>query len=141
MDKIEWTESLSVGVRLIDDQHKMWIQHLNDVQAAIEARKGPEQIVSALDFLLDYTHYHFETEEEQMAGSGYAGFEEHKARHDELKATLDDLVRDFQEEGATDGIAEAVNVLLGSWLVKHIAEVDVRLGAFLRERGLPPEGE
>jgi len=66
--------------------------------------------------------------------NAYPELEAHKARHDELKATLDGLDQDFEEEGPTHELAKAIDTFLGNWLIKHIHEVDMKLGAFLREK-------
>ena len=44
MTKIEWTQSLSVGINLIDEQHKMLFQRLNDLVNAIGLSQGYQDI-------------------------------------------------------------------------------------------------
>ena len=85
MSQYEWNESLSVGIELIDEQHKMLIKRLNDVAEAIEKSQGPAQIVKTLDFLIDYTHFHFSTEEKHMKANNYPGIKEHLDKHEDLK--------------------------------------------------------
>jgi hemerythrin-like metal-binding protein len=68
-----------------------------------------------------------------MGESGYAGLQEHKAKHNELRATLAGLVKDFEEEGATSKLAEAVDTFLGNWLINHIREVDMKFGAHVKK--------
>ena len=136
MEKIQWSEELSIGIDLIDDQHQMLIERINDVSAAAEAHHGVEKIAKTLDFLVEYTDFHFSTEEKHMAAHSYPGLEEHHAKHEDLKDTLRDLEQDFREEGATYILANSLNTLLGNWLVKHIKAVDVPFGAFLKEKGI-----
>ena len=66
MDKITWDDSLTVDNGLIDKQHKMLIQRLNDMSNAIEMNRGIEKIMKTLSFLIDYTDFHFSTEEKNM---------------------------------------------------------------------------
>lgn len=80
MGKYQWDDSLSVGVELIDDQHKLLIQRLNDVNDAIEESLGETQIVKTLEFLIQYTDYHFSTEEKNMKATEYPGYESHKKK-------------------------------------------------------------
>ena len=134
MDKMRWDESLSIGIELIDGQHKKWIKHLNNVSAAIESHQGPPQIARTLDFLMDYTQFHFSTEEKHMTENGYPGLGYHKTKHEELKGTLENLVQDFKEEGATDTLADAIGTFLGNWLRNHIREVDQAFGVFLKDK-------
>ena len=132
MNKIAWNKDLTVGVEVIDEQHRQWIQRFNDVAAAIAAHQGPVQIGKTLAFLMDYSKLHFATEEKLMTEHGYPGLAEQHAQHQELNETLQGLVRDFEEEGATQKLAEAFNVFLGNWLIKHIRELDLKFGAFLK---------
>jgi len=132
MKKIVWSQDLSVGVAEIDEQHRQWIQRLNDVAAAMAANLGPVQTAKTLAFLIDYTKLHFATEEKLMTERGYPGLPAQRAQHKELTATLQDLLRDFEEEGATQKLAETINTFLGNWLLKHIREEDLKFGAFLK---------
>jgi len=136
MPEIQWNDDLSVGIELIDEQHRMLIERMNAVSAATEAHHGVEKIAKTLDFLVEYTEFHFSTEEKHMAAHGYPGLPEHHTKHEELKDILRDLEQDFKEEGATYTLADSINTLLGNWLVKHIKAVDVPFGAFLKEKGI-----
>ena len=136
MVTIQWTPAIAVGVELIDEQHKMLLARLNDISQAVERYQGVPKIIKTLDFMIEYTDFHFSTEESHMARLGYPGLEAHKAQHEEFKATLSNLVGDFEEEGATQSLAEAINTFLFNWLVTHIKNVDVQFGKFLDERGI-----
>ncbi len=139
MAKLEWNENLSVGVELIDAQHKTWIDRYNNVVAAVAARQGPAELGKTLEFLIDYTETHFSTEEKNMAAGNYPGLVDHKAKHDELRGTLADLTRDFREEGATHMVSDALDTFLGNWLIDHIKSTDMKFGAFVKEQGLTVE--
>ena len=134
MKTIAWSKDLAVGVAEIDEQHQQWIQRLNDVAAAIAAHKGPVQLGQTLAFLADYTQQHFATEEKLMAAAKYPGLKTQLTQHKELTETLKDLVRDFDEEGATTKLAETVNDYLGNWLLTHIREQDLAFGKFLKTK-------
>ena len=136
MKKVLWDDSLSVGVALIDDQHKTLIARLNDVAAAVEERQGPREILKTLDFLFDYTDTHFSTEETHMRATGYPAIEHHLRKHQDLRDTLSDMNQDFDEEGATQDIARAINTLLVNWLLDHIEAVDREFGAYLLEKNI-----
>jgi hemerythrin len=88
MAKIEWDDSLSVGIRLIDDQHKMMIQRIREVSSAVEKSQDMGNIVKTLDFMVEYTNFHFSTEEKHMKETNYPGLEFHRKQHEEFKVTL-----------------------------------------------------
>ena len=133
MNRVEWNDSLSVGIALIDNQHKTWIEHLNNLASAFDMNLGVEHIAQTLAFLVDYTYHHFDTEEKHMTANHYPGLAAHRRKHSELRTTLKNLVQDFEEEGATPALAEAVDTFLGSWLLNHIEEVDRAFGTFLTD--------
>jgi hemerythrin len=133
---MQWDEGLSIGIELIDNQHREWIKRLNDVSTAVESGRGVSRIAETLDFLFGYTRFHFGTEERCMIEHEYPAIDLHRAAHLELTNTLKNLEKDFEEDGATPSLATAVNTLLANWLVRHIREVDGQFGAFLRERGI-----
>jgi len=136
MDALQWNESFSVGIALIDEQHKTWIERLNALAAAINTHAAQAQVAETLGFLVDYTGFHFSTEQAIMQEQHYPGYPGHLQKHEELKATLAELVRDFEEEGATQSLAHAVNTFLGNWLIKHIQQVDQQFGAFVKEKSM-----
>ncbi len=136
MNKLEWSSDLSVGIDAIDAQHKNWIAHFNAVLDAVETNKDQETVISTLDFLADYTEKHFSTEEKHMKASGYPDYDRHLAKHNDLKSTVEDLIRDFREDGVSRQLADAINTLLSNWLVSHIQEMDTAFAAFAREQNL-----
>ena len=139
MSKIEWDESLSIGVDLIDEQHKMLLQRLNDLSKAIEETHGEGGIVQTLDFLIDYTDFHFSDEEKCMDEHDYPGLENQKKQHEEFRVALKHMVEDYEYEGVTRALTTSVNVFLHNWLINHIKGVDHKLGEFLREKGAAAE--
>ncbi|MDP8298760.1 MAG: bacteriohemerythrin [Candidatus Tantalella remota] len=136
MEKVKWTDSLSVGIDPIDIQHKELIQRLNNMTLAIEGDHGEIEISKTLDFLIDYTEYHFSAEEKFMEDNNYPGVEEHKKKHIEFTSTLSDLAQEFDEEGATKILADSIDTFMINWLVKHIQEVDIEFGKFLEDNGI-----
>ena len=134
MKTIKWQDDLSIGIGPIDEQHKKWIEHFNQTAEAIALSKSQAQISKTLGFLADYTETHFSSEEKYMQENNYPAFPVHKAMHDELRTTLSNLVRDYQEEGATQNLADAIETFLGNWLLNHIREVDMKFGAFIAEQ-------
>jgi len=136
MNELKWTDDLSVGVELIDDQHKQLIEHINNLEKAVEQQQGPMEVSDTLSFLTDYTDFHFSMEERNMAAHGYPAFEAHKAKHDEFKAILGKMESEFRDDGPTPILAESIDTLLVNWLLKHIRIVDVEFGAFLKSNGI-----
>ena len=136
MKQVEWTRDLSVGIELIDEQHRMLIKCLNDLKVALYHNEGTSKIGSTLDFLIEYTDFHFSAEQRHMAAQGYPELDAHKLKHAEFISTLNNIEQDFREDGATPGLATAIDTLLVNWLLAHIRAVDTKFGAFLKDKGI-----
>ena len=141
MAKIEWDSSLSIGVDVIDEQHKMLVKRLGDLARAVELNKGEMEIVKTLDFMYDYTSFHFSSEEKHMAEAEYPGLEFQKKQHEEFTKTLQKIVDEYREEGPTRVVVESVNIFLMNWLVNHIKGVDLEFAKYLHDKGIVLHGE
>ncbi len=131
MEKIGWSVKMAVGIPLIDEQHQEWIKRVADLSSAIAANRGVDHVSKTLSFLVEYTGFHFTTEEALMREKAYPDIAEHIQQHEELRQTLADLVKDFEEEGATHELARFTNTFLVNWLTDHIRNMDAKFGAFL----------
>jgi hemerythrin-like metal-binding protein len=71
-----------------------------------------------------------------MTQAGYPELDAHKAKHEELRGTVANLIQDFEEEGETHALEGAVETFLGNWLIDHIRETDQLFGAFVKANGI-----
>jgi hemerythrin len=120
-------------VGLIDEQHKMLIQKLADLSDAF--RRGLEQnkIMKTLDFMIDYTDFHFSAEEKVMEENDYPGLEAQKQQHKEIKVTLNNILEDYKEEGTTKAIATRLQTCIASVLNSITREVCLVLSQEIRD--------
>ncbi len=136
MHETLWTDDLSVGNELIDEQHKQLITHLNSLAKAVEEQQGGRAVADTLGFLIDYTDYHFSMEERNMLAHAYPGYDAHKVLHEEFKSILRRMETEYLEDGPTPMLSESIDTLLMNWLIKHIQVVDVQFGSFLESNGI-----
>jgi hemerythrin len=129
---IEWNEKYSVKIEEIDNQHKQLFSIINRLHDAMKARKGKEIIGGLLGELVDYTYYHFATEEKYFRLYNYPHFDVHKSEHDLMRGLTADLKRKF-DANAEMIIIEAME-LLKDWLSDHVLGSDGKYGSFLNER-------
>jgi hemerythrin-like metal-binding protein len=129
MSLITWNETLSVGVGRIDRQHKNLVGLLNALHNAMEAGKGKEILGEVLNELVDYTVYHFMTEEELFQKYRYPQYEKHKKEHEDLKKRVRELKDNFNKGAVV--ISIEVMHFLREWLKEHILESDKEAGIFL----------
>lgn len=128
---LQWTEDLSVGYGLIDEQHKELFSRYNALLSECKEGKGREVITPVLDFLVEYVKEHFNEEEKFMAQYDFPGREEHVSQHRELAAHVSDVYKELQEKGATVAVVTAINHTLFNWLLRHVKGCDKELGRFL----------
>lgn len=134
MPLLEWSEEFSCNVREIDDQHKRLVVMLNELHRAMINGKGQEVMASIIGQMMDYTTYHFSTEERYMALHSYPGFLSHSSEHQEFVRT----VSRFQAQYEAGRVGLSIDILrfLSSWLLNHIQGSDRSLGPFLNARGV-----
>ncbi len=70
MSRFEWSDEYSVGIRMIDYDHRGLFEVLNDLQDAVEHRHGEAEIGHTITYLVHYVQAHFEREERLMREYG-----------------------------------------------------------------------
>jgi len=85
-----------------------------------------------IDQMVEYTEYHFKTEERLMATHAYPRTEAHLAQHQEFKERSLQL----RQQYAAGQRAISIHTLtfLCEWLLYHILSTDLELGSFLRDK-------
>ena len=63
MPLIEWNDTYSVGIKIIDEQHKKFFSIINTLFDAMKEGKGDELVETVLKELQDYVIYHFQSED------------------------------------------------------------------------------
>ena len=117
----EFDESLVTGNEMIDSQHKELIAKINSLVESCEKDGGKVAAIKMLDYLAEYTEFHFNAEEKLQEEIEYPGIEEHKKQHQELYRVVDELHDMLEEqEGPTEEFVEQVNRNVIQWLYKHI---------------------
>lgn len=138
MALIQWTDQLELNVLEIDRQHRRLVDIINELDEAMGVGRGKDVVKSVLDRLVDYTVYHFGSEEHLLEVHNYPGVVRHKAQHIEFVKKLIDL-RDACGRQQI-GLPIAVMSFLSDWLVDHIKGTDRQYVAHLAERGVVQAG-
>ena len=71
---IVWNSTFSVGVREMDNQHQTMIEIINQLYDSLRAEKGDQELGVIIKKMVDYTRYHFSSEERLLFSKGYAEF-------------------------------------------------------------------
>ena len=126
---IAWSEALSVGHPLIDEDHKKLVALVNKLNDAMSERRGKEVVGQVLKELADYTVYHFNHEETLQRQGNYPGYTEHKAKHDALIVQVKDLLA--KVESGDLSVTVSVMGFLKDWLTNHIMQEDKKVAAYI----------
>ena len=134
MSFITWSdEKFSLKIPLVDAQHKCLVDLVNRMYDAVVAGMERSALEQILEELIDYTVYHFRTEEELFTLYRYPQFSLHKRQHDELTKQVSEFQNQFIEGSAT--ISFEVMDFLHQWLVRHMAGSDRDFLYYMQEIG------
>lgn len=129
--KIVWRDEYYIGIDLIDQQHKKWLEIANKYLEAKENHSEAEVLKSTLTELVEYTKYHLHTEEKEMLNSGYKTINSHKLLHKKLTDQVVQILEHLKE-GRLNAVEE-LSLLLRDWLINHILHEDKEFGEHLRK--------
>jgi hemerythrin len=128
---VEWDDNYSVGIPLVDNQHKGLVDITNKLFKG--CLKGDEEarrfFLDTIHEGVDYVKYHFTTEEKIMERIQYPGFAAHKTQHQDFVRELVSKVQSFQM-----GKRFVPNMMvryLRDWVLTHIAVSDKEYGNYL----------
>jgi hemerythrin len=131
---IEWEDEYSIGISLIDKEHKELIRIMNAAMVAKQHGDNIDEISGLLKELTTYALKHFSTEESYMIEFNYPEFQYHKEEH-----------HDFSEKAIAycnrviEGdyhISNEIFEYLKEWLVNHIQITDKKYVECFRENGV-----
>lgn len=128
MSLLIWSHVYSVGVEIVDEQHKVLMGLINEIHD-MQMRDDPlSNMNMVLHKLVDYTIYHFQTEQKLFQELGYPEHEEHKGFHDKLIEEVSGFVKLFESGDAA--AREKLMLFLTDWLKDHILGEDKKFGKY-----------
>lgn len=124
MEKIIWLQTFNTDIDIVDFQHKILVERLNELIDLHINGYTEEQLYTLLNHLEDYTHFHFDTEEKYFKYFKYTELNEHIAEHNFFKEKIKNLKIGIKENQAH--LDEELLLFLSSWLLDHILGTDKR---------------
>ena len=131
---ITWDNSLSIGLDVIDEQHKRWVEIINKLYSEFCKGAALDNLYVIISELSEYTEYHFGFEERYMKESAYADTEAHEKTH----AGFIEKLQEFKENYKEGRVDVAYNLMgfLRPWVKYHILEIDKPYVESFRKSGL-----
>lgn len=135
MDFIAWDKKLEINIEEIDIQHKKYFEIINKLYNESKKEKiDKKKLGEILYELVDYTGFHFSTEERYMQKYKYEDIEKHKEEHYKYKEKLAELARRFLK--GEDEINMELFEFCKMWFFEHIKDIDKNLGKYLQKKGV-----
>lgn len=134
MALLTWEDKYKVGISKIDDQHKKIVELINKLYDSMAEGRGKDVLKSILNDLVEYTKYHFQTEEKYFEDYKYQNKNEHKKEHEDLKNKVTELKGKVDIGKAV--LSTEIMQFLKQWLVNHIVESDKKYSTFLISQGV-----
>ncbi len=121
----EFSNNLVTGNEMIDSHHKELIDRINKLLDSCEQSNEKAVAVRTLDYLSEYTDFHFSAEEQLQREIDYPGFAKHKEQHDAFKQTIKELEEMLEEEeGPSQAFVEKIQENVIRWFYTHIEGFD-----------------
>jgi|GEM_PF-670609 len=125
MEFITWQDSMSVGIPVIDKDHKIIMKLINFSHRQLIEHHEEKVLSSALNALIDYTLYHFSREELVMKACDYPNIGEHEKLHQDLTNQVADIAHRYHEDNSSIE-PEVFLEFLKNWLINHILKQDMK---------------
>ena len=133
-DLIKWSKEYSVGIEHFDDEHKVLIKLINDLNDAMLDGKSKSVIGKIITELLEYTEFHFGKEEKEMIDIKYPGYDEQKKMHTIFINKIKEFKNEFESGEAL--LSLKIIEFLKDWLLTHIVKVDKKYKEYFNENGV-----
>jgi hemerythrin len=121
---ITWSSTFSFGIKPIDDQHKEFVDLVNDMfhHATGNDEQEQEYFSQVIHKAVHYIKNHFATEEKLMRTIHYPGYAEHKRCHDCFILDVLENIRKFETE--KHYTLFSFTKFLKDWVLSHIGIMD-----------------
>ncbi len=131
---IKWNNKYSVGISIIDEQHKKLLGFLNKTIDAKEHSDNKEELKELLEEMTKYSLEHFETEEAYMIKFDYPGCRYHSQEYYDFFSKI--ITYLDKEVNGDYHISNELIEYLKQWLVNHIQVSDRQYIDCFKKNGL-----
>lgn len=129
---ITFDDNLITGNKTIDSQHQELIDRIRQFVAACKSGDSKIKAIKMLDYLDEYTNFHFQEEEDLQKKVSYPEISGHHAKHEEFKTSIQELYDYLNEnEGPDDQFIEQVKRNVVDWLFQHIKTFDRSVAEYI----------
>lgn len=125
-----WNEKFSVGMESMDDQHKHFLDLLNNLGDEIQRQNDEEMVHTAIISLFNYAMLHFRDEENILSKCGFPEIEQQRREHRFFVRQVKEMEESHQR-GSRVFLGSVVS-FLRDWFMHHIMIEDKEYAAYIR---------
>jgi hemerythrin len=123
-----WSEQFATGIPLIDSQHRMLIERINQLARLLAdsaaSVAGSDEIV---DFLGSFMATHFSYEEGCMAKLRCPAYDRNKQAHAAFTNVYTRFRTRYLNEGPQPELLQELHAASAAWIKNHILRIDLKL--------------
>ncbi|MBF0621062.1 MAG: bacteriohemerythrin [Magnetococcales bacterium] len=134
--EVLWRDAYSIGIPVVDQQHKQLLHLINQVSILVHRNEGGD-LNGVLDALGHYAMEHFQTEEALMRDHNYPLFREHVEEHRRFAESYGVFREELlSKRHGKRFLLFKINLFLVDWLITHTAKSDRHMGKHLARLGV-----
>ena len=128
-----WNEKFSVSMETLDDQHKHFLNLLNNLDHEIQRKNSAEMVETAINRLFNYAMFHFRAEEKILFTCGYPETEQQRQEHSFFERQVKEM--EASHQGSNLVLMGSVVSFMRDWFIHHITIEDKKYAAFIGSSG------
>lgn len=134
MALIYWMPDYNTGIEVIDKQHRLLVDLINELHDAHNNGRDRRTLLKILNKIGMFAASHFAREEHLFDTHGYPDADDHLEEH----TYFEDMLFQFEDEfkAGNQEITASALTFFSEWLVNHINSSDKQYVAFLKARGV-----
>jgi hemerythrin len=132
MPFMKWNPDLEIGIREVDEQHKMLVNMINELHDSILDGSDQEKMNDTLTGLLFYAETHFESEENLFDKYGYPEANKHIKEHNDFIMKITDNFEKLKKGNLV--LSVDIAKFLKDWLSNHVMIKDKKFKTFLKNK-------
>lgn len=128
-----WTPALSVGIKIIDEEHMQWISYIDQLHQAFENGSDHKILCANIENIKNFSQEHFKHEEAMFLATNYPDAARHSQLHKKYLEELD-LLSGLCSPVTAGALTMDTLLSLKKWLINHVQEVDMQYVPYIKKK-------
>lgn len=126
-----WNKDLELGIDIVDKQHKMLVDMINELHDSILEGKSYEKMGDIITGLLYYAQTHFATEEDFFNKYNYPERLPHIREHNEFIMKISSRFDKIKKGEFV--LSVDIARFLRDWLLNHVMVMDKKFAPYIKD--------